>query len=51
MKIMIEKVWSNNIFLPKASIIKTKLGKKYYPALLDNSNGKFTYRLKLSIIK
>lgn len=51
MKLIIEKVWSNNKFLPKASIIKSKLGHKYYPSLPDNSNGNYTYRLKLKLIK
>jgi len=51
MKIIFEKIWSDNILLPKASIIKSKLGDKYYPSLPDNSNGKFTYRLKPKLIK
>jgi hypothetical protein len=50
-KILIEKVWSNNVLLPKASIIKTKSGDKYYPSLPTNNYKNYTYRLKLTIKK
>ena len=48
---IIEKVWSANRLLPKANIIKSKLGSTYHSAMADNAVGDATYRLKLSIIK
>ncbi len=51
-RFIIAKVWSNNILLPKASIIKSKLGAfLYYPSLPTNKFEKFTYRLKPMLIK
>ena len=49
--IIIEKVWSSNRLLPKASIIKTKLGSTYHSALATNAIDSATYRLKLSLVK
>lgn len=50
-KLIIEKVWSDNILLPKASIIQSKSDNKYYPCLPTNKFNKFTYRLRPNIIK
>lgn len=50
-KIIIEKIWSNNILWPKADIIKSKLNGKYFPSLPTNKFKRFTYRLKISIVK
>ena len=55
LQIFIEKVWSNNLLLPKANIIKAKLAGKYYPAFpsnkFDSKDGKrYTYRLKPKLI-
>ncbi len=47
---IIDKVWSDNRLLPKASIIKTKMVNKYYPSLPTNNFGHFTYRLRFRII-
>ena len=49
-KLVIEKVWSNNVLLPKASIIKVNLCGDYHCSLATNKFGKFTYRLKLSLV-
>ena len=46
-KLIIEIIWSDNIFLPKASIIKNRLNfdGSFYSATKDDSKGNFTYRL------
>lgn len=50
-KFIIAKVWSNNILLPKASIVKDNLGTSlYYPSLPTNQLKKFTYRLKPMVV-
>lgn len=53
-KLIIEQVWSNNILLPKASIIKERLEDEeddYYPALRTNSFKNFTFRLRPRFVK
>lgn len=50
--LIIEEVWSNNIFLPKSSSIKYLSGNnRYYILGKSNNFENYTYRLKLSIVK
>lgn len=52
-KLIIEKFWSNNIFLPKASIILSSTGynNDYYYTLPAGKFNNYCFRLKLKIIK
>lgn len=58
-KLIIEKFWSNNIFLPKASIIlhrytinsSTGYNNDYYYTLPTGKFNNYCFRLKLKIIK
>ena len=51
-KLVFVKIWSGNIWLPKASIIVAHYGTdKLYPCLCTNRFKNFTYRLKPKIIK
>ncbi len=58
MKIIIERIWSGNPFLPKASIVKSNIGGYYRADLPKNTfddklrSGKlYTYRLRLRLVK
>jgi len=48
--LIVEKVWSDKWYFPKASIVKSKDSSGYVPALSNNHIGRLTYRLKLSIV-
>ena len=52
-KVIIERVWSKNVFLPRASILMhmDKATKRFYHDLPTNSFNKYCYRLRLRIIK
>ncbi len=50
--LIIEKIWSSNIFLPKATIIRYKAKTDYYyrSVVGSNSYGKYCYRLRVKIV-
>lgn len=50
-RIVIERVWSDNKWLPKARIVKCNLNGLYYPSLPTNAYKDFAYRLRLSVVE